>query len=77
MCFHRTKNLKDFLWMKTIVDNKAQNIKLSNRKVYSIPCHSNTGKLCCKKLKHTNTFQIQPPKGHTISTTNLNARAVT
>ena len=56
MCFRRNKNFKDFLWTKTIVNNKAQKVKVSNRKGYSIPCHSKTGNLCCKQVKHTNTF---------------------
>ena len=56
MCFHRNKNFKDFLRTKTIVNNKAQKVKLSNRKRYSIPCHWKTGNLRCKQMKHTNTF---------------------
>ena len=56
MRFHRNKNLKDFLWTKTIVNNKAQKVILSNRKEYSIPCHSKTRNLCCKQIKHTNTI---------------------
>ena len=53
MCFRRNKN---FFWTKTIVNNKAQKVKLSNRKGYSIQCHSKTGNLCCKQVKYTNTF---------------------
>ena len=56
MCFRRNKNLKDFLWKKTIVNNKAQKVKLSNRKGYSIPCHFKAENLCCKQVKHANTF---------------------
>ena len=56
MCFHRNKNLKDFLQTKTIVNNKAQKVKLLNRKGYSIPCHSKIGDLCYKQVKDTNTF---------------------
>ena len=56
MCFCRNKNLKDFLWTKAKVNNKAQKVILSSRKGCSIPCHSKTGNLCYKQLKHTNTF---------------------
>ena len=56
MCFRRIRTSKDFLWTKTIVSNKAQKVKLSNGKGYSILCHSKTGKLYCKQLKHTKTF---------------------
>ena len=56
MCFRINKYLNDFLWTKTIVNNKAHKVILSNRKGYSIPCHSKTGNLCCKQVKHTNTF---------------------
>ena len=56
MYFHKSKNLKDFLWTKTIVHNKSQKVTLTNRKGYSIPSHAKTGKLCCKQVKHTNTF---------------------
>ena len=55
MCFRRNKNLNDILWMKTIVNNKAQKVKSSNRKRSSIPCQSKTRNLCCKRVKHTNT----------------------
>ena len=50
MCFHKNKNLKDSLLTKTLVKNKAQKVKLSNRN--SIPCHSKTGNLCRKQVKH-------------------------
>ena len=50
---------RNFLWMKTIVNNK--NVKISNRKRYSIPCHSRP-KTCCKQLKHTNTFSSRVTK---------------
>ena len=56
MCFLRNKNLKYFLWTKTVVNNKAQKVILSNRKGYSIPCHSKPGNLWCKQVEHTNTF---------------------
>ena len=56
MSFRRNKKLKGFLWSKTIVNKKDQKVKWSNRKGYSIPCCSKTGNLCCKKVKHTNTF---------------------
>ena len=56
MCFRRNKILIAFFWTKTIVSNKAQKVKLSNRKGYSTPCHSKTGNLCCKQVRHTNTF---------------------
>ena len=32
MHFRKSKNLKDFLWTKTIVDNKSQKVILTNRK---------------------------------------------
>ena len=54
MCFRRNKNLKDFLWMKTIANNKVQKVILSNRKGYSIICHSKTRNLCRNQIKHTN-----------------------
>ena len=56
MCFRRNENLKDFLWTKAIVNNKAHEVILSNRNGYSIPCHSKIGNMCSKKVKHTNTF---------------------
>ena len=56
MRFRRNKNLEDVLWTKTIANNKAQKIILSNRKGNSTPCHSKTENLCCKKVKHTNTL---------------------
>ena len=55
-CFCRNEILKDFFWTKAIVNNKAQKVKLSNRKGDSTPCHSKTGNLCCKQVKHSNTF---------------------
>ena len=39
MCLRRSKNLNDFFWTKTIVNNKSQKAKLSSREIYSIPCH--------------------------------------
>ena len=41
-----------------MVNNKAQKVILSNRKVYPIPCHRTpkTGNLCCKQVKHTSKF---------------------
>ena len=56
MCFHRNKHLKDFLWTKTIVNNKVQEVKLPNRKGYSTPCHSKTGNVCCNQAKLTDKF---------------------
>ena len=55
-CFRRNKNMKDFIWTKTVVNNNTHNAILSNRKGYSIPCHSKSENLCCKQVKHTNTF---------------------
>ena len=48
------KNLEEFLWTYTIVNNKRQ--KVSNRKGYAIPSQSRTGNLFCKQVKHTNIF---------------------
>ena len=56
MCFRRKKNMKDFIWTKTVVNNKTHKAILSNRKGYSIPCHLKSGNLCCKQVKYTNTF---------------------
>ena len=56
MCFRRKKNMKDFIWTKTVVNNKTHKAILSNRKGYSIPCHLKSENLCCKQVKHTNTF---------------------
>ena len=56
MCFRRKKNMKDFIWTKTVVNNKTHKAILSNRKGYSIPCHSKSENLCCKQVKYTNTF---------------------
>ena len=56
MCFRRKKNMKDFIWTKTVVNNNTHKAILSNRKGYSIPCHSKSENLCCKQVKHTNTF---------------------
>ena len=56
MCFRRKKNMKDFIWTKTVVNNKTRKAILSNRKGYSIPCHLKSENLCCKQVKHTNTF---------------------
>ena len=55
-CFRRNKNMKDFIWTKTVVNNNTHKAILSNRKGYSIPCHSKSENLCCKQVKHTNTF---------------------
>ena len=55
-CFRRKKNMKDFIWTKTVVNNNTHKAILSNRKGYSIPCHSKSENLCCKQVKHTNTF---------------------
>ena len=56
MCFRRKKNMKDFIWTKTVVNNKTHKAILSNRKGYSIPCHLKSENLCCKQVKYTNTF---------------------
>ena len=48
--------MKDFIWTKTVVNNNTHKAILSNRKGYSIPCHSKSENLCCKQVKHTNTF---------------------
>ena len=56
MCFRRNKNMKDFIWTKTVVNNKTHKAILSNRKGYSIPCHLKSENLCCKQVKYTNTF---------------------
>ena len=40
ICFCRNENLKDILRTKTIINNKAQKVKSSNRKGYSILFHS-------------------------------------
>ena len=55
-CFRRKKNMKDFIWTKTVVNNKTHKAILSNRKGYSIPCHLKSENLCCKQVKYTNTF---------------------
>ena len=55
-CFRRNKNMKDFIWTKTVVNNNTHKAILSNRKGYSIPYHSKSENLCCKQVKHTNTF---------------------
>ena len=68
--------MKDLLWMKTIVNNKAQKMKLSDRKGYSIPCHSKTGNLFYKQVKHTNVFSNAVTKMHRTSTTNLIVKPV-
>ena len=75
MCFRRNKNLKDFLWTKTIVNNKVQKVKLSNRKGYSIPCNSKTGNLCYKQVKHTNTFSSTVTKRTYIMYNKLNRKS--
>ena len=69
LAFCRHKNLKDFLWTKTIANNKTQKVKLSNRKGNSITCYSRTRNVCCTQVKYKNTFSRQSPKGHTTSTT--------
>ena len=56
MCFRRKKNMKDFIWTKTVVSNQTHKAILSNRKGYSIPCHLKSENLCCKQVKYTNTF---------------------
>ena len=56
MCFRRKKNMKDFIWTKTVVNNKTHKAILSNRKGYSIPSHLKSENLCCKQVKYTNTF---------------------
>ena len=43
MCFHTKKHLKNVIWIKIKVNNKARKVKLSNRKGYSKPCHTKTG----------------------------------
>ena len=55
-CFRRNKNMKDFIWTKTVVNNNTHKAILSNRKGYSIPCHSKSENLCCKQVKYTSTF---------------------
>lgn len=43
ICFCRNENLKDIIRTKTIINNKAQKLKSSNRKGYSIAFHSKPG----------------------------------
>ena len=54
LCFARHKNLKEFLWMKTLAYNKAQNVKFSYKKAYTVTCLTKTGNLSCKQVKHKN-----------------------
>ena len=75
MCYCTNKNLKDFLWTKTVVNNKAQNVILSNRKEYPIPCHSKTGYLCCKQVKHSNKFSSTVTKSTYNISNKLNCKS--
>ena len=59
MCFCGNKNLKDFLWRKTIFNNKVQT---ENKKGYSKAYYSKADNLCSEKVNQRNTFSITASK---------------
>ena len=51
VCLHCATALLFFIYI-------YKKVRLSNRKGYSIPCHSKTRILCCKQVRHTNSSAV-------------------
>lgn len=57
MAFKRSKNLRDLIGQKTIVNGRLQRRKnVRDQKGWCSPCNSHGNNLCCRHVRNTNQF---------------------